>query len=94
MSDRLARIEAIVKQAAELPKIEPLPANPSHREVLDGYVKLAYAYAASTTLLQQTLPLIVEELQVVHTELALQQARKRKRKTVPLRTAVRRKRPT
>ena len=70
MGDRLARIEAIVKQAAELPKIDPLPANPSHRELLDGYVRLAYAYAASTTLMQQTIPLIVEELQVVHPELA------------------------
>lgn len=67
--EHLARIESILKQASDLPKIEPLPPNPTHREVTDGYVRLAFAYAASTAVLQQTLPLILEELRAVRSEL-------------------------
>lgn len=84
VSDRLVRIEAIVKQASELPKIDPLPESPTQLELLDGYVRLAHAYAASALLLQQTIPLIIEELQVVRSELALQKSA-RLAKVVPIR---------
>lgn len=77
--NHLDRIESILKQASDLPKIEPPPPNPTHRELLDGYVRLAYAYAASTALLQQTVPLIVEELRAVHSELGRRKRRSAKK---------------
>ena len=76
--EHLARVETILKQASSLPRIEPLPANPSPREILDGYVKLAYAYAQSTVLLQQTIPLIVEELRDVRAEVKAKKKAKRR----------------
>lgn len=84
--EHLARVEAILKQAAELPRIEPLAPNPGLRELLDGYVKLSYAYAQSTVLLQQTIPLIVEEVRAMRSELDARKARKKPaRKKTPLR---------
>lgn len=66
--DNLARIEAIAIAAAELPKIDPLPANPSQDDLMHGYAKLAFAYASSTALLQQALPILVEELRTMRAE--------------------------
>jgi hypothetical protein len=71
--DNLARIEKIVLQAANLPRIDPPPEgwNPTFEELTTGYARLAMAYATSTALLQQALPIIVEELRSVQTEMAM-----------------------
>ena len=79
--DNLARIERIVVLAAELPEISPLPENPTKDDLIMGFSNLAFAYATSTALLQQALPIMVEELRNVHAQLVVdRKAKQRKAK--------------
>lgn len=71
VADNLKRIQTIVAQATSLPRIDPPPDDwkPTQEELTKRFAQLAIAYATSTALLQQTIPLLVEEMHAIRDEI-------------------------
>lgn len=84
MADSLSRIERIIKEAESLPRIDLPPDgwSPSKDELTTKFAQLAMGYATSTALLQQALPIIIEEIHALRDELRLRDRRAKSLKRV------------
>jgi hypothetical protein len=78
VADNITRIQTIIAQATSLPRIDPTPDdwNPTQEELAKRFAQLAIAYATSTALLQQTIPLLVEEMHAIREEIRVRQRAK------------------
>jgi hypothetical protein len=82
--DNLKRIQTIILQATSLPVIDRPPDDwkPTIEDLATRYAQLAIAYATSTALLQQTIPLLVEEMHAIRDEVRVhRRAKSLKRRT-------------